>query len=74
MPAMTGWEVVEAIRRRSPATPIVLITGLVTPEVMRQAKTQGLPVVPKPFDSEVLRAALANALKVNEGNDLTRTS
>ena len=65
MPEMSGWEVVEAIRRRSPTMPIVLITGLVGPEVMRRSGELGLPVVAKPFRSEVLRAAVATALQAN---------
>jgi CheY-like chemotaxis protein len=65
MPEMSGWEVVEAIRRRSLTMPIVLITGLIDPGVMRRAGEQGLPVVPKPFRSEVLRAAVVEAFQAN---------
>lgn len=65
MPEMSGWEVVEAIRRQSRTTPIVLITGLIGPEVIRRSGELGLPVVPKPFRSEVLRAAVARALEAN---------
>jgi CheY-like chemotaxis protein len=63
MPEMSGWEVVEAIRRRSLTMPIVLITGLIDPGLMRRAGEQGLPVVPKPFRSDTLRAAVAEALR-----------
>jgi CheY-like chemotaxis protein len=65
MPEMSGWEVAEAIRQRSPTMPIVLITGLYGPEVVRRAGERGLPVVPKPFRSEMLRAAVANALQAS---------
>jgi CheY-like chemotaxis protein len=65
MPEMSGWEVVEAIRRRSVTMPIILITGLIEPGLMRRAGEQGLPVVPKPFRSEVLRAAVVKALQAN---------
>jgi CheY-like chemotaxis protein len=68
MPEMSGWEVVEAIRRRSSTVPIVLITGLMDPGVMRRAGEQALPVVPKPFRSEVLRAAVAEALQANSSS------
>jgi hypothetical protein len=65
MPEMSGWEVAEAIRRRSSTMPIVLITGLIDPEVMRRAAERGLPVVPKPFRSEMLRGAVAKALQAS---------
>ena len=69
MPEMSGWEVVEAIRRRSRTMPIVLITGLMSPEVIRRSGELGLPVVPKPFRSEVLRAAVARALEANPSSE-----
>jgi CheY-like chemotaxis protein len=65
MPEMSGWEVAEAIRRRSPTMPIVLITGLVDSEVLRRADERGLPVVPKPFRVEMLRTVLAKALQAS---------
>ena len=66
MPEMSGWDIVAAIRRRSRTMPIVLITGLISPEVIRRSGGElGLPVVPKPFRSEVLRAAVAGALEAN---------
>jgi len=45
--------------------PIVLITGLVDPEVIQHAGEQGLPVVPKPFRVEMLRTVVANALQAS---------
>jgi CheY-like chemotaxis protein len=60
MPDMSGWEVAEAIRRRSSTMPIVLITGLADPKVMRRAGEQGWPVIPKPFTTETLRLVVAN--------------
>jgi CheY-like chemotaxis protein len=67
MPGMTGWEVAEAIRRRSSTTPVVLITGLVDADVIRHAEARGLPVVPKPFRAETLRSAVAEALHARAG-------
>ena len=63
MPEMNGWEVAEAIRQRSSTIPIVLITGLTDPEVVRRAGDGRLPVVQKPFRVEMLRVAVANALQ-----------
>jgi CheY-like chemotaxis protein len=65
MPEMNGWEVAAAIRRRAPTTPILLITGLIGPEVMQRAAERGLRVVPKPFRSALLRVAVATALQTN---------
>jgi CheY-like chemotaxis protein len=62
MPAMSGWEVVETIRRRAPSTPIVLITGMNQPAVMQRARDRRLPVIVKPFRSDAIRAIVATAL------------
>lgn len=63
MPRMSGWELAEAIRQRSPTMPIVLITGLIDSEVMRRADERGLPVVPKPFREEMLKTVVTKALR-----------
>ena len=62
MPQMSGWDVVEAIRRRAPTMPIVLITALNDPAVMRRASEWRVPVVTKPFPSQTLKAAVVEAL------------
>jgi CheY-like chemotaxis protein len=62
MPAMSGWGVVETIRRRGPTTPIVLITGMNQPVVMQRARDWRLPVIVKPFRSDAIRAVVATAL------------
>src|SRR5262245_12851027 len=41
----TGWDVVEAIRRRAPATRVVLITGLDAPDLVRRARELGALVI-----------------------------
>jgi CheY-like chemotaxis protein len=63
MPAMSGWGVVETIRRRTPTMPIVLITGMSEPAVMRRAHDWRLPVIVKPFRSETVQAVVATALQ-----------
>jgi CheY-like chemotaxis protein len=62
MPEMSGWDVVEAIRRRAPTMPIVLITALNDPAVMRRASEWRVAVVSKPFPSQTLKAAVVEAL------------
>jgi CheY-like chemotaxis protein len=71
MPEMSGWEVAEAIRRRSSTTPIVLITGMIDSEVMRRADERGLPVVPKPFRVEMLRMVVAKALQASPSFEIS---
>jgi len=63
MPAASGWGVVQTIRLRAPTVPIVLITGLNQPAVMRRAREWRLPVVTKPFRSDALREVLVRALE-----------
>ena len=65
MPGMNGWEVSEAIRRRSPTMPIILVTGLSGPEVNQRACERGVEVVPKPFRLETLAAVVAKALQAS---------
>src|SRR5215467_4667148 len=47
MPAMSGWTVVETIRRRTPSQPIVFITGMHEPALMRRANKWRVPVLLK---------------------------
>jgi two-component system, cell cycle sensor histidine kinase and response regulator CckA len=63
MPGTNGWALVEAIQRRTPPVPIVLITGLNQPAVMQRARTRRLPVITKPFRADALRAVLVKALQ-----------
>ena len=62
MPKMNGWQVIEAIRQRTPRTPIVLVTAYTAPEIVRRAGEYGVPVVAKPFPIATLQAAIAEAL------------
>jgi CheY-like chemotaxis protein len=62
MPKMNGWQVIEAIRQRTPRTPIVLVTAYMAPEIVRRAGDYGVPVVAKPFSIAALQAAIAQAL------------
>jgi CheY-like chemotaxis protein len=62
MPEVNGWEVVEAIRQRAPAVPIVLFTGVSNPAVLRRARECRVQVVVKPFHVQTLKAVLVEAL------------
>ena len=63
MPGMSGWALIEAIRRRTPSTPVALITGLNQPAVMQRARSWRLPVIAKPFRADALRAVVVKALQ-----------
>lgn len=63
MPEMSGWQVVvDAIRQQVPTLPIVLMTGLSDPAVLRRARDCGVLVLVKPFYVQTLKAALVEAL------------
>ena len=62
MPKLNGWQVIEAIRHRTPRTPIVLVTAYTAPEIVRRAGEYGVPVVAEPFPIATLQAAIAEAL------------
>ena len=58
MPGMTGWEVVEAVRTRAPATQIIMITGSVSNLDMDRARAMSLALLPKPLRLEELKRAI----------------
>jgi FixJ family two-component response regulator len=49
MPRMKGLEFIAALRKQGVATPAILISGHLTPALLRQAAGAGVPVVEKPF-------------------------
>jgi FixJ family two-component response regulator len=65
MPRKTGLELVAALRRRGVATPVLLMSGRVTPALTRQAMEAGVPIIEKPFVGnsviEFIRAAVGGA-------------
>jgi CheY-like chemotaxis protein len=62
MPEVSGWEVVEAIRRRAPTIPIIMMTGFNSPTVLRRARECRARMIVKPFQVQTLKAALVDAL------------
>jgi CheY-like chemotaxis protein len=63
MPAMSGWSVIETIRRRAPTIQIVLTTGMTEPAVLRRARDWRLPVIVKPLRPDAIQAIVATALQ-----------
>jgi CheY-like chemotaxis protein len=60
MPGLTGLEVADAIRARSCATPIVLISGSTEPHDGRRAAQVGLRFLRKPVAFAQFKATLAD--------------
>jgi len=63
MPGMSGWDVVEAIKQRSPRTPVVLITGWgdqLDSQKMKVSRVDS--VIAKPFKFEDIRRTLSKAI------------
>ncbi len=62
MDEMTGIQVLERVRERSPRTRVILITGYAMMSVAREAMLKGaFDFIAKPFRPEDLRAIVARA-------------
>jgi signal transduction histidine kinase len=59
MPGMSGLELLDHVRSRYPGIPMVLMTGF--SEVIEQGHRVDVPVLTKPFTSEQLKSAFAQA-------------
>jgi len=59
---VNGLQVLEAARKKSPRTQVVLITGYATMELAREALSKGaFEVIAKPFKPQDLRDAITRA-------------
>jgi len=64
MPGMDGLEVLERIKEKSPAVPVIMITAYATVEMSIQALRKGAyDMLTKPFEPEELLYRVKNALK-----------
>jgi CheY-like chemotaxis protein len=63
MPGLTGLEIAEAIRARSPTTPIVLISGSASPQDERRAGQAGLSFLYKPISFAQFAATMAELVE-----------
>jgi len=64
MPGMSGWEVAQAVKQRSPQTPVVLITGWGFNFAEEQVKKAGVDyVLTKPFRLEHLTDIVGAAVR-----------
>jgi two-component system, response regulator, stage 0 sporulation protein F len=68
MPGWTGLQILQGIRTREWAAPIILITGFGTDEVRREAHRLGVTAFfDKPFNVDDLRTAVLNVLPLRTG-------
>jgi CheY-like chemotaxis protein len=68
---MSGWEVAQNIKARSPSTPIALITGWGMQLSEDETRSRGVDfVVSKPFRLEELRDVINSALALGDGKTL----
>ena len=62
----SGFEVIEAARKKDPGVPCVLLTGYATLETADQAKQQGIEVLFKPIDIGEFLDKTASLLRSKE--------
>jgi CheY-like chemotaxis protein len=62
IPGLNGWQVIDAVRRRRPGTPVILITGSATAADTERARTEAVEMLHKPFDLRELQQAIGSAL------------
>jgi DNA-binding NtrC family response regulator len=68
MPEMSGMEVLEEVKELSPEVPVIMITGYGTVNNAVEAMKEGASdYILKPFDSEVLEAAVERAYANSNG-------
>jgi len=63
MPEMSGWEVVDEVKQRSPETPVALITGWgdqLDPDKMKESRVDR--VIAKPFRVDDIKLLMSQAL------------
>lgn len=63
MPGLTGWDVAAHVKQRSPATPVVLVTGWGDRMTAEEVQARGVDfLVSKPFALDQIRAVARRAL------------
>jgi CheY-like chemotaxis protein len=67
MPEGSGWEIIKTIRQWAPTIPVVVMTGLSNPAVLRRAAECRVRVILKPFYVRTLKGALVEALYAQIG-------
>ena len=60
MPEMDGWELMERLRDLDPALPVIIMSGYVDPERVREH--QPAAVVAKPYEARALADTVARVI------------
>jgi len=64
MPEVSGWDVVEAVKQKSPETPVLLITGWGLQLDREQINRSGINgIITKPFSKQAISDEIAKLLK-----------
>ena len=66
MPGLSGQAVLEEIKRREPALPVIMVTGNRDADLAREVLAAAFDYVPKPFDLGVLERVDAAAVASRE--------
>jgi len=70
LPDMNGLDVVKQVRRHTPETKIIVITGFVSTTLAVDAMKTGVTdFLPKPFSEKQIRTSVSNTLKLHSGKD-----
>src|SRR3546814_20472691 len=74
MPGTSGIELVEALKARGAAIPIIVITGHADVPLAIQAMKAGVAdFIEKPFDDEIMMRAIRRALTPQAGSEAARS-
>jgi len=74
MPAMDGFQVLEAVQRRHPGTPVIIATGFSTVEnAVRSLYAGAIDFVPKPFTADELLSSVTRGLRYREILNMRRS-
>lgn len=71
MPGVSGFDVLQAVRRRSPRTAVVLMTAYANiPDAVEAMRSGADDYIAKPLDADEIALAVARALERREGGGL----
>lgn len=74
MPGMSGYELLDGLRERRPGLPVVILSGLATPEETPELMERGArAIVGKPFGARDFLKVVESALEPRSGGDHSRT-